>query len=557
MGQIDYSAVLNSFPDAVILVDARNCILYANQAVESLLGWRSSDLIGRPLTIMLPGARVESNSSTGGTPGGAQHPRRASAVHERGIDVDVEVTVGRLALEGEELSIVALRLLEDSVETTLDWQHQLTAQHRVMEILTQARTLREGAGAVLAAAGKSLAWDLAALWIVDSESDVLRSAATWQSVSVTASGFAERMRALTLHRGEGLPGQAWRKSDVVTSAKTARDPDSAGDEPTTGPRAVCFPVFASNELVGVLEFFTRDSRAYSDEALATAKTIAGWIGSFLERLHMEEVRARLYHEARDGMRARDELLSVASHELKTPLCGLALRLQTLMIQTKRASHDVVSASEVTTKLEAANRLTQRVLRLMDELLLVTRFTNDRLNLELREVDFSALLCDVTERYRDQLVVDGCSLELKVASGVTGKWDPLQLEQVVTNLLSNAIKYGRGKPIEITLTSDEETATLSVKDHGIGIAAEDQARIFERFERAVSLEHFGGLGLGLWIVRQVVQALGGVIRVHSHPGQGSEFVISIPRTPEQRLIDPAPSAEPPVAGEQGRTAGLAI
>jgi signal transduction histidine kinase len=110
----------------------------------------------------------------------------------------------------------------------------------------------------------------------------------------------------------------------------------------------------------------------------------------------------------------------------------------------------------------------------------------------------------------------------------GGWDRLRLEQITTNLLSNAIKYGPGKPIEITLAGDEQRATLRVRDQGIGIAAEDHGRIFERFERAVSPRRYGGFGLGLWIVRRVADALGGTIDVESRPGAGATFTVTLPR-----------------------------
>jgi signal transduction histidine kinase len=110
----------------------------------------------------------------------------------------------------------------------------------------------------------------------------------------------------------------------------------------------------------------------------------------------------------------------------------------------------------------------------------------------------------------------------------GRWDSLRLEQVVTNLLTNALKYGAGRPIEVTVEGDDTHARLSVRDQGIGIAEEDAGRIFERFERAVSVQHYGGFGIGLWIVREIIQALGGTIEVRSTVGQGATFTVILPR-----------------------------
>ncbi len=107
---------------------------------------------------------------------------------------------------------------------------------------------------------------------------------------------------------------------------------------------------------------------------------------------------------------------------------------------------------------------------------------------------------------------------------------------MTNLLSNAIKYGNGRPVDVSLETEGPLVRLRIRDRGIGIAPEDQARIFDRFERAVSLRHFGGFGLGLWIVKRIIAAHGGTIRVESEPGHGSMFVVELPRVPPESVLD---------------------
>jgi two-component system, OmpR family, sensor kinase len=135
---------------------------------------------------------------------------------------------------------------------------------------------------------------------------------------------------------------------------------------------------------------------------------------------------------------------------------------------------------------------------------------------------------VIKRHSEQLATAGCSVVLAIPDGMMVRGDPSRLDQVTTNLLSNAIKYGRGQPIEMRLEADEAVVRLSIRDQGIGIAPEDQDRIWTRFERAVSANDYGGLGLGLYIVRQIVAAHGGAVSVHSTPGAGSTFVVQLPR-----------------------------
>ncbi len=135
--------------------------------------------------------------------------------------------------------------------------------------------------------------------------------------------------------------------------------------------------------------------------------------------------------------------------------------------------------------------------------------------------------EVSARFAADLEQAGCPLQLTTQGPVVGHWDRMRLEQVYTNLLSNAMKYGAGAAIEVSGVSDGSWAVLRVRDHGIGITREAQARIFERFERAASDTHYRGFGLGLWIVRQIVEAMGGTIRVESEPGHGATFRVELP------------------------------
>jgi signal transduction histidine kinase len=169
----------------------------------------------------------------------------------------------------------------------------------------------------------------------------------------------------------------------------------------------------------------------------------------------------------------------------------------------------------------------RLSRLLDNLLDASRITAGRLALELRDdVDFAGVVRSVVDRSRELL--GGVSLTLRVEP-VIGRWDPLRLDQIVTNLLSNALKYGAGNPITIRLSAAGGTATLEVEDQGIGIGEAQRSRLFGRFERGLASRQEGGFGLGLWITRQIVEAMGGAIEVRGAAGRGSVFSVTLPRT----------------------------
>jgi signal transduction histidine kinase len=158
---------------------------------------------------------------------------------------------------------------------------------------------------------------------------------------------------------------------------------------------------------------------------------------------------------------------------------------------------------------------------------VSRISEGRLELELEEVDLSALVHDVLECFGEEIARAQCRAEIRVQDHVVGVWDRFRLEQVVTNLLTNALKYSAGSEVTISLSADEGSARLAVADQGIGIAPEHVERIFGRFERAVATKEYSGVGLGLSIARDIVEALGGTLGVVSEPGHGATFTVELP------------------------------
>jgi PAS domain S-box-containing protein len=238
-----------------------------------------------------------------------------------------------------------------------------------------------------------------------------------------------------------------------------------------------------------------------------------------------EQAARRAAEA--GVQARDRFLSIASHELRTPLNPLLINIQILARAARDGSLQDRLAGRAAGMLEACERQVKVFTRLVNDLLDISRIAAGRLELRLAEVDLAAVVREVAAGFGPTLAEAGCPLTLRADAPAVGRWDRARLEQVVTNLVSNAVKYGRRRPVEVTVTAEGGAARLTVRDHGIGIAPEDRERIFGRFERAVSATEYGGLGMGLYIVRQLVGALGGSVRVESEPGQGAAFTVELP------------------------------
>jgi signal transduction histidine kinase len=231
----------------------------------------------------------------------------------------------------------------------------------------------------------------------------------------------------------------------------------------------------------------------------------------------------------DAVRVRDEFLQIAAHELRTPLTPLQLQLTTA-IRTLAKSD--TGDPQLLAKLDTASRQTQRLAKLVETLLDLSKIRSGQLSLVPEEVDLGEIAQELVDRFTEQAERAKCTLVLRRARAV-GRWDRVHLAQVLSHLLTNALKYGAGKPIEITVAPEATVAKLTVRDHGIGIAPADLHRVFHRFGRAVSPRYYGGLGLGLYITRQIVLAHGGDLRVRSRLGEGATFTVTLPRLAAER------------------------
>jgi signal transduction histidine kinase len=286
-------------------------------------------------------------------------------------------------------------------------------------------------------------------------------------------------------------------------------------------RSISRPILSLTEVA-------RKIARHEDYSVRAAKVTNDEIGFLAETFNvmLGEIEKRQW-QATEAIKARDDFLSIASHELRTPITGLKLAVEQLGRQAARAGPTAMSEKWMAC-LDRMTRQVSRLELLVGNLLDVTRIAGGSFALNRADMDLAELVRDVVERFGDELDRARCRVILTMPSSVVGFWDRLRLDQVVTNLISNAVKYASGAPIEITIEATAETARLEVVDHGIGVPEGAKTKIFKRFERAPTAQYYGGLGLGLYISLQIVLAHGGRIAVSDTPGGGATFVVELPR-----------------------------
>lgn len=272
-----------------------------------------------------------------------------------------------------------------------------------------------------------------------------------------------------------------------------------------------------------------DGSAFDVEVSSRGETLDGRrvlfsvIRDITERKRLQREREALIEATKAALDMRDEFLVIASHELRSPVTCISLLLEQVLRLAERSDGPAALTSAAQNALDEVHRLAALVTAILE-----ARATAGNVDLARASIDLADVIRIVETRLRPRAELAGSVLTVDVPS-VEGLWDQLRLDQVFSNLVINAIKYGQGRPIRVIGTRHEQHVEIEVRDEGIGIHDADLGRIFEKFGRAVPTDR-GGLGLGLYITRQLVEAHGGSVTVRSAPDAGSSFRVSLPLSP---------------------------
>lgn len=370
--------------------------------------------------------------------------------------------------------------------------------------------------------------DMAMVWSRSDEGGLESNAAT--HVDPTKNGIIlEHVRKRASEWTHERPGFAFRATmqaqslliPEVTSSVLERYGFEASDRALIlqlGLRsAMAVPLMAGGKTLGAMTLFVGD-RSYGTDDLALAESIASRVAVALWNAHLYEI-------ARDAVRARDELLVLASHELRTPLSALQLTTDQLVQQMRRAQDATQRA-----RTEKIAYQVRRFTGVVDRILEAMSVRAEGVALRRTRCDLSEIVRDRVGRVAARAQASGSAITASCPTSVEGVFDRERLATVVDALLDNAVKFGRGQPIEVTLVVEGSWAVLAVRDRGIGFSLDRLTAFFHPFERGVAREHFGGLGLGLYVAKAIVDAHGGAITATSRPGEGATFVVRLPLGP---------------------------
>ena len=534
-----FRRIVDTAHEGIWELDAEARVVYCNRRMAEMLGLPPDEIRGRRALEFLSEE---------------QRPRAEAAWRERaagqaGIEEVAFSTHGGRELQlraaatpvfDEGSFVGAFALFTDvtearrSAEATRASESRKTTQLAVTQVLAESSG-EEAMGRILATTGQGLGWDCGALWLVDGEANVLRCVEFWRRDGVPVSEFEDLARQAAFSPGVGLPGRVWTSGEGAWITELSRDanfPRLAEATAAGLTSAFAFPVTLGREVLGVIEFFSRQRREPDPELLSGFAGVGSQVGQFLRRTRAEAERAQLLEreqsarqEAEAAARAKDEFLAVLSHELRTPLnaiVGWSHLLRTGQLD----------AGQATRAVEVIDRNAKAQAQIVADVLDVSRIVMGKVRLDFRPVD----LVTVVDMALDTLRPAAAAKEIRLDTAITPEGaqvmgDVDRLQQVVWNLLSNAVKFtpGRGRVL-VQLRRAGGHAELRIEDTGMGIEPELLPHVFERFRQgdSSSTRAHGGLGLGLALVRHLVEMHGGTVQASSAgKDRGAAFVVTLP------------------------------
>lgn len=519
------AAIVESSEDAIIGKNLEGIITNWNQAAERLFGYTAEEILGRPVTTLIPSDLQKEEPTIIARVRRGERIEHYETIRQRkdGTLFNISLTVS--PIKDDDGNVIGASKIVRDISDRVRAEKRMAAQYRVANLLAGSWSFPKVGPQVIQTIAESGNWIFGSIWLCDQDpNEGLRCETTWHAPGVRLEKFAEASHAMVLKRNVGLPGRVMASEKPVWISDVRRDKNfpRAPAAATAGLHgAFGIPLWANDEVQGVLELFSAEPGHPDENLLKLVEALGSQIGIFIYRRKIEAELQRQKEAAESANAAKDRFLATLSHELRTPLTPVLMWAGGMAGQTG-------VPPEIQEGLQMVCRNVELEARLIDDLLDLTKITRGKLQLHLRKSDAHDLLGHAMEIVRDEIA----SRELKLcvqlqASDHYVLADATRLQQVFWNVLRNASKFTppRGEVTVRTFNPKPQALMIEISDTGIGIDPESLERVFDAFEQAGP--HREGLGLGLAISRAIVEMHRGSIRAFSEGrGKGAKFIIDL-------------------------------
>jgi PAS domain S-box-containing protein len=524
-----HSAVVETAADAFVTHDEDDIITAWNPAAERLFGWSAEEAIGRRLRdTIVPDRHLEMHDRitslrAGDAFGIGGEPLEVEARHRDGHEFPIELIVSPIERGGR----LTFNAFMRDISHRRNSERYMRAQLAVTRSLSESPSLEVARENVIAALADALGCVVGVGWVADNDAGVMRAASFWAAEGIDADAFRDASFATEFGRGEGLPGRAWETGEPVWIDDLRTEPGvvrRATAEAAGLRSAISFPVINDDQFIGMIEIYSTEPERPDPGMLALLATIGPQISQFSKRKRVEMETDRL----------KDQFFALVSHELRTPLTSIVGYLEMVLEDSDQLDPNT------TRFLQVVERNSLRLQRLVGDLLFVAQVEAGRLSIERTEVPLARVVADSVEAARPRAHDSGVELDVRASDVGVSDGDPDRLGQMLDNLISNAVKFTpEGGRVTVELANRGGRAQINVRDTGVGIPANEQNRLFERFFRSSTATEraIPGVGLGLTISRAIVEAHGGTIDFTSEEGRGTTFMVDLPLASSWPQADP--------------------
>ena len=518
------AAIIESSEDAIISKDLDGKITSWNQAAERLYGYAPEEVIGKPITLLIPPERQSEE------PRILERIRRGEPVdhyetvrrRKDGTLFDISVTISPVKDENGQV-IGASKITRDITERIQN-ERRRTAQYAVASLLAGSWSLAEAGPRIVESIAAIGNWVSGSIWLRDKDDEQLHCETTWHQDKPELASFAKATQAITLKGNTGLPGRVMMSGKPAWIRDVTQDsnfPRAAAAAAANLRGAFAFPLCAEGEVNGVLELFNPETVQPDDDLLSLVQALGSQIGLFVHRRKIEEELQRQKEVAEHANAAKDRFLATLSHELRTPLTPI-------LIWAGGMVNEAGLPPEIGEGLEMVCRNVELEARLIDDLLDLTRITRGKLQLHLRKSNAHDLLGHAMDIVRNELAARQLNLSVELfAADHHVLADAARLQQVFWNVLRNASKFTpeHGAVTVRTFNPQPQALKIEISDTGVGIELEHLEKIFDAFEQVGARRE--GLGLGLAISKAIVEMHHGSMHAFSEgSGKGAKFVIDL-------------------------------